>query len=45
MMPRFLCNEAVWATWDQIVPYMANRFGVTNPAVTDETMKNTDYGT
>ena len=38
-------SDAVLATWDNVVPYMANLYGIANPAVTAETMKSTDFAT
>ena len=39
-------KEAIWATWDNIVPYgMARLYGVANPVVTVDTMKTTPYAT
>ena len=35
--------KAVWATWDNVVPHMANLFGVQNPQVTAATMHSKTF--
>lgn len=36
-------QDVIWATWENVVPYMARQYGVANPAVTADTMKATGY--
>ena len=36
-------TEAIWATWENVVPYMAKHFGVENPQVTATTMHSKTF--